>query len=278
MTLDRMLAIAEFEEAGDSGAVERLTSCRESDWQEVASAERGRRQDDERRSALVRACEEAGIAISEKRLYATTGWKWCSDVKDPDGLATAAAGVEGCTAYVLEGCGGPVIELCKPIADGEEQIDPAQVERQRRIAEVREMIESSHKNRLLWFGSRLGSLDAIPNVMEIIEDLALSGYDGIGEMVGEFEGATGIKVDGAFCPLLAAYGYMVSSDHAELHPWLSESLVDGRISHNASNVDLFLEWIAAFEADGYKPTEADMELKRLCEAALSDDEENEEEE
>lgn len=278
MTLDRMLAIAEFEELGDSGAVERLSSCRESDWQEVAGAERKRRRDDEVRSALLRACEEAGIPISEKRLYGQDGWAWFKDVKDPDGVAAAAETHPGCSGHLIETYNAPAIELCKPASDGEAAMDPEEVERLRRIDEVRGMIEPSHKNRLLWFSSRLGSLDAMPNVMEIVEDSALSGCDGIGERVGEFEGATGTKVNGAFCPLLAAYGYMVAADHAELYPWLSESLVDEHISYNASNVKLFLGWLAAFEADGYEPTEADMELKRLCEAALAGDEEDEEEE
>lgn len=38
MTLDRMLAIAEFAEAGDMDAVEELTNCRESEWREKLKA------------------------------------------------------------------------------------------------------------------------------------------------------------------------------------------------------------------------------------------------
>lgn len=279
MTLDRMLAIAEFEALGDAGAVERLASCREAEWREVERVERRRMKDDEMREALMRACEDAGIPISVERLYGKTGWKWCSDVRNPDDLAPAAAGIEGCVAYMLKNGAGSVIELCKPASGGDEEIDPAKVERMRRIDEVKGMIEPSGKNRLFWFNSRLGSLDSMPHVMEIVEESALFGYEGIREQVGDFEDKTGSQVDGAFCPLLAAYGYMVATYHAELQPLLSESLVDGRISsYNVSRVERFLEWLAAFEADGYEPTEADLELKRLCESALADDEEDEEEE
>lgn len=40
MTIDRMLAIAEFEELGEGAAVEKLTSCREGEWRDVAKADR----------------------------------------------------------------------------------------------------------------------------------------------------------------------------------------------------------------------------------------------
>ena len=128
MTLDRMLAIAEFEELGDGAAVEKLTSCREEEWRDVATAERQRMQRDERRAALVRACEDAGVAISEKRLYSQDGWSWCEDVKDPDALAQAVAGIDGCAAYILESGTGPAIEICKPVSADEERVDPEQVE------------------------------------------------------------------------------------------------------------------------------------------------------
>lgn len=76
--------------------------------------------------------------------------------------------------------------------------------------------------------------------------------------------------------MLAAYGYMMAAGKAELHPWISDALVDGRRPHYASNVERFLCWLDAFVADGYEPTEADIELKSLCEAALAHDEDEEE--
>lgn len=276
MTLDRMLAIAEFEELGDGAAVEKLTSCREGEWRDVAKAERQRMQRDERRAALVRACEDAGVAISEKRLYSQDGWSWCEDVKDPDALAQAVAGIDGCAAYIIESGTGPEIELCKPVASDEERIDPEQVERMRRIDEVRESIETAKAAHLSWFDERIEDLESMPRVMEMIEDEALSVYNGIGQLVDSYEQAVGAEVDRRFCPMLAAYGYMMAAGKAELHPWISDALVDGRRPHYASNVERFLCWLDAFVADGYEPTEADIELKSLCEAALAHDEDEEE--
>ena len=271
-----MLAIAEFEELGDGAAVEKLTSCREEEWRDVAKAERQRMQRDERRAALVRACEDAGVAISEKRLYSQDGWSWCEDVKDPDALAQAVAGIDGCAAYILESGPGPAIEICKPVSADEERVDPEQVERKRRVDEVKESIEAAKAAHLAWFHARIEDLGSMPCVMEVVEDAALSGYGGIGEKVSKFESATGTEVDGMFCPRLAAYGYMMAAGNAELYPWISDALVDGRCPCYASNVERFLGWLAALAADGYEPTAADIDLKSLCESALAHDEDEEE--
>ena len=47
-----------------------------------------------------------------------------------------------------------------------------------------------------------------------------------------------------FCPRLAAYGYMMAAGNAELYPWISDALVDGRCPCYASNVERFLGWLA----------------------------------
>ena len=50
----------------------------------------------------------------------------------------------------------------------------------------------------------------------------------------------------------------------------------GRCPCYASNVERFLDWLAALAADGYEPTAADIDLKSLCESALAHNEDEEE--
>lgn len=278
MTLDRMLAIAEFQELGDVDAVERLSSCRESEWQEVARAERDRRRDDEMRSVLLLACEEAGIPISENRLYGQDGWIWCKDVKDPDGIAAAAETHPGCYGHLIETYNALAIELCKPASDGEAAMDPEKVERLRRIDEVKEAFRESKAERASWFDACLGNLESIPHVAEIVGDEALSGYDGVGESVKAYESATGSAVDRGLCPMLAVHGWRKASTNIELPSWMAEFLVDGNLGCYADKAERVVEWMDAFEADGYAPTAADCEIRILCEAALANREEIEDEE
>ena len=278
MTLDRMLAIAEFEEAGDEEAVERLTNCVEAAWRGVADDIRATKKKLEKRKALLRACEEAGVELSEKRLMSVSGWSWAKDVREPDELASKAAEMpEGFAACMFENSLGPMIELYKPVADTEDPTDPEQVERLRRVEEAKETIDASKASRLAWFHARISDLDSMPSVMDIVEDSALGGYEGIGNKVDEYEEKSGFEIDRAFCPILAAFGWQKATRDNELRKQYVEYLVKGDIpSYYTDSIERFVGWLAAFEADGYQMTEAELELKGLCEAALADDEEEEE--
>lgn len=278
MTLDRMLAIAEFEEAGDEDAVERLTNCGEAAWRGVADDIRSAREKRERRDALMRACKEAGVELSEKRLMNVSGWSWVKDVREPDELASKAAEMpERFAACMFENSSGPMIELYKPVANSENSTDPEQVERLRRIEEARETLDASRESRLAWFHARISDLDSMPSVMDIVEDSALGGYEGIGNKVDEYEEQSGFEIDRAFCPILAAFGWQKATRNNELSKHYVEYLMKDDIPfYCMDSIEKFVGWLAAFEADGYQMTEAEQELKGLCEAALADDEEEEE--
>ena len=91
MTLDRMLAIAEFEELGDGAAVEKLTSCREEEWRDVAKAERQRMQRDERRAAqlAVEIVENARVEAPDALALERALHDWlCENVDYTNGEMT----------------------------------------------------------------------------------------------------------------------------------------------------------------------------------------------
>lgn len=277
MTLDRMLAIAEFEELGDSGAVERLSSCRESEWQGVASEIRSQRYRAEQVAALREACAEAGIALEEESPTRAGGYSYRNCQKRPPEVAATAGELpDGTLAWICEDSySGPEVRFYAPIVDED---DPEATARAERIHEIEAMIEASKTAHLSWFDARIDDLDSMPCVMEVVEDEALSGYDGIGKTVDAYEKEAGAELDRRFCPMLAAYGWRKASRNMELSEWHAGSMESGEAGYRAESLERFVEWLGILAADGYEPTEADLELKRMCEAALADDEEYEEEE
>lgn len=279
MTLDRMLAIAEFDEAGDEEAVERLTNCREAEWQNVADRIKEQRAKEGKIAALKKACEEVGIELAEGRPISDPAWKWSKDASDPGEIAATAEQMpEGYAAYLYDGSyQGPLVEFYRPAEA--EKANPEKAERRVRLKTAQDARIASETSRLAWFHERIGDLDSMPNVMEHVEDAALAGYDGVGKHVDDYEKAVGSEIDRSFCPVLAAYGYRKASKSMELVEWIVEELVDGDVpSYRLSVIGRFVEWLEAFEADGYEPAEADLVLKRLCEAELAGDEEEEDDE
>lgn len=162
--------------------------------------------------------------------------------------------------------------------ENDDEADPDAEARRIRIDEVKAAIASASASHLAWFNAHLEEFDLMPNVMGIVEDYALSGYDGIGRIVDDYEKTAGAEVDRRFCPMLAVYGWSKASLRNELPEWIASYLVDGELPFNyVDRAKTFIGWLAAFESDGYEPTPADLELKRLCEAALGKCEEEEEE-
>lgn len=68
MTLDRMLAIAEFEDAGDDEAVRLLTNCNEREWRSEASMIDSLRRAQNEYEDMLAECTKLGIEVFEKPL------------------------------------------------------------------------------------------------------------------------------------------------------------------------------------------------------------------
>lgn len=269
MTLDRMLAIAEFEEAGDAEAVERLASCRESEWPQVAASIRNERLRSEAFAELEDACDGLGIELSDEApdWGSGTGMQWGCLSKDAESLASAVeTAPDGAVWFIRDNYyEGPHVVRIDP--KGSDGLDPEEAERKERVAHVKAAMEAAHVSRTSWFNERIGNLGSIPHVMSFIEKNAMNG--GVGNNVEQYEQAVGIEVSREFCQMLAVHGYVNACTRMEMNDWMAQFLAVGNASYYGEQIDEHLKWIAAFEADGYESTEADLELKLMCEVALA---------
>lgn len=201
--------------------------------------------------------------------------QWGCRSKDAESLASAVETAPDGVVWFrsdTEYDGPGIVRIDPAGADG---TTPEEAERKKRIGDIKAAMEEARASRISWFDERIGGLDSMPNVMRIVEDGALAGYEGIGRKVGEYEQAAGAEVSREFCQMLAAYGYARACETMEMNGWMAQFLADGESSCYGKQIESHLMWAAAFEADGHEPGEAAAEVKRLCEAALADDEEKE---
>lgn len=286
MTLDRMLAIAEFEEAGDAEAVDRLASCRESEWPGVAHEARKSLQDRKKREALERACEEAGIQLSETRLMNSPEWRWVEDADDPDSLASVAAEMsKGYAAHVY--CGsyrGPIVEFYKPVSDEDDKADPEEVERNRRIEEVEAMMEDGIERRRRWFAATVEDEAACSHVksafMLAFFDHSDNGWQRQpGDVVVGFVEETGLHMHGgiSYKARGAFAAYLYETENGEMAPSnMPQALVLGSDNNwYAEKATEWLDWMDLCIKDGYEPDDADERLMELASAlaTIGDEEE-----
>ncbi|WP_417123189.1 ParB/RepB/Spo0J family partition protein [Paraeggerthella sp.] len=96
MTLDRMLAIAEFDEAGDEDAVEQLASCRHEDWRRIAKDLREKAENERAMAELRSKAAELGIEL----LGSVEGMSYVATCRTPGDLETARADAPEGAAYV----------------------------------------------------------------------------------------------------------------------------------------------------------------------------------
>lgn len=285
MTLDRMLAIAEFEEAGDAEAVERLASCREAEWESVARRIREERDAAEKAGALRRACAEAGIALEEEAPRYEDGYAYRACESRPSAVAEAFLRLpEGTRAWLCEGSyGGPEVRFYSPTGGGDAE-DEARSER---THEVEGMIEEGKARRLRWFARTLGDAGACPNAKRILlgsfftSDTDYSYRREPADNLNEFAEAAGIEADGIPRPCsgaLAAYLYM--SQRRELPKTCARGIVGGaRINDwTEGRMRDWIGWMDACAADGYEADEADEALLDMVGDALAAQDREEEEE
>ncbi len=245
MSLDRMLAISEFDE-GDP-AVEELEACPEGEWRRVYDRIVRERKLDADIAALADAAREAGIevvdAAPEGTCYQGYAIEPC-DVADYEG-------VEGCVAVLTRGWRAEMRFYAPDSDEGEEAVS----EERRMRDELREAVRFGEARRREYFAA-----EQPPTVAAMVAEKWL---DSNLWHLDRFLDGLSADVDRSLGdPAVLAVAYE------------SYALVLGELSASmwslpgASSAERFVEWLEAFERDGYVADEADETALAICRAIV----------
>lgn len=287
MTLERMLAIAEFAEDGDDDAVEALTDCKETEWKYLATEIRSQRVREAEVDAVVEACRAAGVDVEDKAPDGTSYIGLCRlpqhledhlAHRDPDSMVA----VPVCKQYMYG------VELYGPAQDSTEN-NEAKLQR----AELDAKIEHGVEHRAKWFASCAkknqynpnAPIKATPNLIEYLIDSFFNAdvYGSPSESCEKFAELTGYedddfgvvtKLDGPFASLL----YIKGAE--ELAGAFAYYLDDDATIYEtqANRMNDHLEFVRVCESDGYEPDDTVAEVEAMIAKALEKYEKSIEEE
>ena len=245
MSLDRLLAIEEFSEY--PGIVNKLTNCRERDWERIADYERKRIKDEKRMMEVRDALIERGYTI-------------CDSDDKPDNYYYAGAirtvkEVEELTdssdeVVFTPGVGNQLYEKLKLREEEERQVSVVA-----QIRKLKDTFKESEEKRMLWFGERMGDPDNIPHLKKLAVDAFIEFNDII---INRFKDGFQIKMDCAPCKLVMAVGY--SKMRISILMYINDLLDSPVNPWNLPRFKEYLEVIEAFLADGYVPDQWELDL------------------
>lgn len=245
MSLDRLLAIEEFSE--HPGIVNKLTNCREKDWEKIADYERKRLKDEKRMLAVRDALLERGYSI-------------CDSDDKPDNYYYAGAirtvkEVEELTdssdeVVFTPGVSNQSYEMLKLRKEEERQASTVA-----QIRKLKDTFKESEEKRELWFGERMGDPDNIPHLKKLAVD-AFVEFNSIA--INRFKDDFQIKMDCAPCKLVMAVGY--SKMYTSIIMYINDLLESPVSPWNLPRFKEHLAIIEAFLADGYVPDQWELDL------------------
>ena len=251
MTLDRLIAIADFE--GDAEAVAKLRDCPAKDWRRVYEglvAERGRKAAME---AMAEAAEKTGVEIVAEtpegykaaRTFSPHNQGQLEDYLESHGAGSVAVVTQHGLTFV------------EPAADGERADEDAQREAQEK-ADFYAAYADAETARCKWVGERVRDLRRMRSTARFLTSRALSGA-----AVARFEEKTGAEVSSEPCPLSVAIG--LESIHMPIAYSIWEAAAGGRgvFLYERDAADM-LGLIEAMEEDGYEPSDAERTAQAVC--------------
>lgn len=142
MTIERMIALSEFED--DQDAYLEIVNASEKDWRRVANDARVAKTHRERRQALEAALDARGIACVED---IPSGFRYLAHTNCAAGIPDDLP--EG-TVFTVKRLGDAIdsIWLYEP---SPEETDPEEEARKARTAELEDLFEKTQDSRLAWF-------------------------------------------------------------------------------------------------------------------------------
>lgn len=246
MSLDRLLVIEEFSEY--PVIVDKLTSCRERDWEKIADCERKRLQDEKRMLAVRDALIERGYAI-------------CDEGDKPDNFYYAGAIRTAKEAEELAnspdevvftpGIGNRSYEMLK-LREEDNEVEASAASQ---IRKLKDTLKESEEKRMLWFGERMGDPDDIPNLRDLAVKAFAEWNSGI---IDRFKDDLQIEMDCIPCKLVMAVGY--GKMRTSILSYVND-LLDSPVSPwNLPYFKGYLAVIEAFLADRYAPDQWELDL------------------
>lgn len=272
MTLDRLMAISEFE--GDPEAVARLESCSEQEWRRVHDDIMREREAKALEESLRGAAASAGLAVLEDL---PDGMRYDGRANDPQRVSEMAAGLPAGSVGRIAATqwGGVWLELYVPEStDSEAEREAA--ERRRRRDALEEAANAGAQRRMEWFARRIETgAYAYGEVAKMLQAAATENRKGeyygreLTDWVDEFADHAGIEAPRfEWTPWLACYAYERYALSLGERPRI---LADGTVG--AKEAGAWLDWLGACVNDGYGLCEADELLKKACVAAFDETEE-----
>lgn len=296
MTLERMLAIAEFDAEGDDDAVGRLMDASEGEWQSLASAIRQERRDEAQWDEIKGALEQAGIPLVEETDDRHTIWAGRVD--------SAAALSDWLASHPLDQSqGGYQAEKSRwgigtiiygtRTADEKEGVDPEAEERRRKIEDMEAKLEHGDRRHAAWYASCLkpNQYNPLSRTRETtnVDDFLLKSFLGDDSYYGPAINVSSFCETASIDPDLLGWSplggtlaaFLYAKGASELGTVYASDLVDRKAppSYAIARIKRHLDWIELCESDGYELDEAEEDVKATCAAIIegADAEENEEE-
>lgn len=264
MTLDRLYAIAEFED--DPEAVEKLTNCSEREWEYVAKEIREERAEAKAWEELLAACEECGF--TERDEDDEDHPRFLGSTSTPEGIAKLIRekDIDECDCAQFRKSSYRVSVDLYGIPR-EEEIDPAEEAYKQKVEEVQGFIEDAGRSHALFVVSHL---DDISSISHVSKELTAEFFDAekwcsMGSQIKRLAENVGQNISCEANGTLVAYGY--TEIKPELGKYIASYLVDGvnpSYSDYCKTFAKYLDWVKVLESDDYTQTVADQILVKLC--------------
>ncbi len=264
MTLDRLMAIADFED--DPEAVAALRDCSQSEWKRVLSDLQSQRRERETMEKMLAMCEERGAdVLDECPEGCTVSLRFAACYGD-----WALKNLEG---WLDRNQGAPVV--CKDGSlNGCIAVDGAADEAKRAEAEERAaFIEdqgAAARARARWIGEHAADPASMKRTAAFLAGLAESSFS-----VENFAEETGFSIPVEPSPLACAVGFRAAGT---VNPAILFRILRGEaVAYvNASAVSANLGLMEAMEKDGYPIGDADRDAMEACRMAMDINEDEEE--
>lgn len=263
MSLDRLLAIEEF--ADDEDVVELLTYCQERDWRKLYEREI----EDRKRVALVDELTDAvdayKVPIYDKAPSDYTYEEYCGTADNVNKFFSSANDLSIYIAVVND-CAAPYASIYAKRSAAKK--DDPNKELKDRLSMI---VETSAERRIKWFGKRLSSL--VPN-SRVFGDTADLIANEIKEAwfytnLEKFDETAGTNFASLNVTTTIAASYFADATYlSRIRIWNTDDIIKGKTNQYMAEVfDAYLAGFDANVADGYEPTDDELELIEMIRKA-----------
>lgn len=252
MTLDRLIAISEFE--GDEEAVAKLRDCSEKEWRRLYEGMRAERDRKAALAAMVAEAEDAGATVVEETPEGYVAGRTFSVYNRDAFTQWAEKWAQGSTVLATQ-YGVTLVEPANREVDEEEQ------RRKQEQSDFYAAYEDARKSRRAWIGERVADLSRMRATARFLTAQALAKRS-----VAQFSERTGARVEAQPCALSVAIGYSEENEPQAYGMWHA---IDGDMDYlYAGSARYMHDLLAAMQSDGYGLSGCETKALHLCGEAV----------